>query len=75
MQLVSGNGSVDDYAQVYGEENISAGGLGYGDTVYGGGVMTVFAGGVDSAGVVSSGGNAFVSSGGTVTGETCSTAR
>ena len=63
-------GGESEFAYIYSGGMLNDRGLASGDTVYGGGVLTVFAGGVDSAGVVSSGGNAFVSLGGTVTGET-----
>jgi autotransporter passenger strand-loop-strand repeat protein len=62
------NHGVYDYAQIYGKETISHGGLGYGDTVYSGGKEFVY--GVTSGAIISSGGSLFVSSGGTVSAST-----
>lgn len=59
------NGGVDDYAQIYGKETISGGGLGYGDAIHSGGRETVLDNAVTSGAVLSSGGAAYVSSGGT----------
>jgi autotransporter passenger strand-loop-strand repeat protein len=62
------SGGLADYSQVYGNEFVSSGGKGYGDTIHSGGDVYVYSGGVESGSVVSSGGDAFVSSGGVFSG-------
>ncbi len=58
-------GASEDYSQVHGVEHISAGGTGYGETVYAVGKLYDY--GVDSFSTILSGGQEYVRSGGAVT--------